>query len=83
MCVCGGVCERERKGEWAGMAVEFQIKFGQVGSKCISNWAVTYGADGINETIVEQYVCVCACWCACVRERERGQDTVRKTVRLR
>lgn len=48
----------------------------------LSNWAVTYEADGddINETTAERmcvytHMCVhthvCVCVCACVRERKR------------
>lgn len=43
----------------------------------LSNWAVTYGADGndINETMVERVVVCCVCVrvraCACGRDRQR------------
>lgn len=44
----------------------------------LSNWAVTYEADGddINETTAERmcvytHTCVCVCVRACVRERKR------------
>lgn len=36
LIICVSMCVFERKEECVEMAVDFQIKFGQVGSKCIS-----------------------------------------------
>lgn len=73
VCVC--VCAGGHAHAHSVMAVEFQIKFGQVGSKFSSNWAVTYGTDGINETLYS--VCVCLRETESTREREKESREIK------